>query len=278
VRELPRKNSEAAVVRFLEILASPKLVQRVNAECRHDIVCHKAAPWTRHEQLSLVRLAANNARCNPAHFLKGFPMLFHPSRTSATLTATHIRLRAKLDCFEATQAQFREWVSKIREEAAGRDTVAIECMAAEVETVIAADPKPVDDPPPDAEMTVERLRARANEAITQKDFGAFVGPGPVRVLTKATTTFGRVSPKCKPDIDLSDLNLQSISRFHCTVSLASDLNFYLNCLGSAVIINGCIFAKETVIRLNDRDLIDIGGAFFIFFENQALLQQLRNIH
>jgi hypothetical protein len=204
-------------------------------------------------------------------------MLFHPSRTAAALTATNIRLRAKDSSFEGTKAQFREWVSKIREEAVGKEPVEIDCTAEDVEQILASEVKPVEEPAPVADLTVDGMRARAKEALTAQDFGALVGPGAVRVFKKAKVSLGRASPKCRPDVDLADLNLQSMSRVHCTVWLATDLQFYVRCQGNVVIINGCIFEKGAVVRLKDRDTIDIGGACFIFFENQPLLQQLRNI-
>jgi hypothetical protein len=276
-RELPGKKPETAVPRFLEILASPDLVHRVNNDCRQDVICHKTAPWTRHEHLSLLRLVASNAHCNPVHFLKDFPMLFHPSRTSALLTSTNSRLSSKDNCFESGVAQFREFVSKIREEAVGKEPATIELTVDDVEAVLAAEANPPDEPVPAAALTVEGLRARANEQITPKDFGALVGAGPVRVLKKAKTVFGRGSPKCKPDVDLADLNLQSISRLHCTISLATDLHFYARCDGTVILVNGLVFGKGATVRLNDRDIIDIGGACFVFFENQALLEQLRSL-
>lgn len=276
-RELPGKKPEAAVTRFLEILSSPELVSRVNTDCRQDVICHKTVPWTRHEHLSLLRLVANNERCNPSHFLKHFPMLFHPSRTFASLTATLLRLRSKENSFENALSQFHEFVSKIREEAVGKRPVTIECTADDVAAVLAAEAKSGDESVPDGALTVEGLRVKANEQMTPRDFGALVGAGPVRVLKKAKVVFGRASPKCKPDVDLADLNLQSISRIHCTISLATDLCFYVKCDGNAIIVNGCVFVKGALIRLNDRDMLDIGGACFVFFENQALLQQLRSL-
>jgi hypothetical protein len=272
---LPGKRPEFAVPRFLEILSNPELVQRVNAECRNDIICHKIAPWTRHEHISLLRLVTNNSRCNPAQFLKQFPMLFHPSRTSSALNATNLRLHSKDQSFANHLAQFREFVARIHEEAQGKELAEIDCDVADVERILNENVQPVDEPVVAVDASIDSLRQRANDQLTQKDFGALVGSGQVRVLKKAKTVFGRASPKCKPDVDLAELNLQSISRIHCTILLASDLHFYARCQGSCIIVNGVLFKRGAVVRLFDRDVIDIGGAPFIFFENQSLLAQLR---
>lgn len=280
---LSNKRPETIVGRFLEIINNPELVQRVNSECKNDVIGYKPIPWTKHETLSLIRLVHNNKKCYQIQFLLKFPMLFHPSRTASSLNATFVRLKQKDHNTLSDQlSQFHSAVEKIREECKN-----LELLPFPGDKEIQDDPKSAIEKllyPPKSETeedtiqeyNIETFRQVANEKMTKKSFGALITSGSVKLVEKCRTIFGRASPKCSPDVDLAEFNLQSISRIHCAIFLAKDLNFYIECLGNMIIVNTCIFQKGSIIQIHDSDLIDIGGVPFVFFENLELVSNLRN--
>ncbi|OHT01214.1 FHA domain containing protein [Tritrichomonas foetus] len=311
---LSNKRPEAIVSRFLEIINNPDLIARVNSECRNDIIGYKPIPWTRHENLSLIRLVHNNRKCNHSQFLLKYPMLFHPSRTASSLNATFVRLKSKDHSTISEQHnQFNASVEKIRDECQGlnllpfpgifdignsstndnksdqsaylesinngsanpEDEAYRNTIKGEIEKLLAFPTKEKDDEP-QPDFSIETMRAKAYEKMNKRSFAALVTSGSVKLVEKCRTVFGRASPKCTPDVDLAEFNLQSISRIHCAISIATDLSFYAECIGSTVIVNGVSFSKGKFIKLNDGDMIDIGGAPFVFFENRELMNNLRN--
>jgi hypothetical protein len=243
---------------------------------RGDIVGYKIPPWTRHQQLPLMRLVQNNSqRCLSSQFVATYPLLFHPCRSASSLSATHARLRSKGQDFEYVLGQFREFCQAIHNEVQNEELLDFPGDGSGIDEFTRERSEKVNERSVSPDATLESLRERTAGLVTPTDFGALVGPDNVRVLRKAQTVFRRTSPKCKPDIDLTDLGLQSVSRIHCKLSLAHDLNFYVTCLGKSILVNGCVFRTRAVIQIKDRDLIEVGGAAFIFFENQELMDQLR---
>ena len=279
IRELQNKRTELFVQRFLEVIRSPELTQRAVAECKPDVICCRTAAWEKREHLSLLRLIHNNNRkCQQHVFLTRYPALFHPSRTAAALTAMAGRLKTKEGSYESGIAQFREFVKKVSDEAAGKELLPFpggyEDPVAEVQRILDSEEGPKEEEVKKDE-DLPAVRARVAEMMTPKTFACLVAPGKVKCVRRPRVVFGRESPKCKPDVDLSDMNLQSISRQHCILSLAKDLNFYMRCLGNMIIVNGKVFKKGEIVRIRDADLIDIGGACFVFLENGTLMTSLR---
>ncbi|KAH0786765.1 FHA domain containing protein [Histomonas meleagridis] len=276
---LQNKKVSSIGERFLEIINSEELLQRVCMTTHNDIIAYKAAPWTLLEQLSLVRLIHNNKKCNQVQFLSKFPMLFHPSRTASSLNAANVRLNSKDQAsLEYQLNSFREYCKNIHNEVADMELLPFPGppdYKEQIQNYIQNENFKPDEPQIQRDQNIESIRQRAKERMTKKTFAVLVGPGNIRIIDKCKVVFGRRSPKCTPDIDLSDLCLQSISRLHCSISLATDLRFYLEVLNNYVLVNGIQFGKGKFILLNDRDLIDIGGACFIFLENDDLMNQLR---
>ncbi|KAK8887800.1 Microspherule protein 1 [Tritrichomonas musculus] len=281
---LSNKCPKAIVSRFQEIISNPALIQKVNNECKSDIISYKSAPWTKHENLSLIRLVHNNKKCNHLQFLIKYPMLFHPSRTASSLNASFVRLKSKDHISLSDQlSQFNAAVEKIHEECKN-----LELLPFPGESELKEDPKTAIEKllyPPKLEKeesttqeyNIESFRQTANEKMSKKSFAALVTSGAVKLVEKCRTIFGRASPKCTPDVDLAEFNLQSISRNHCAIFLAKDLNFYIECLGSMIMVNTYIFQKGNIVQIHDTDLLDIGGVPFVFFENKELMENLRNV-
>lgn len=279
VRELQGKKPETFVSRFLEVLHNPELTQRAVSQCKPDVLCCRTAAWEKHEQLSLLRLAHNNKKCPLQVFMQRYPALFHPSRTSASLIATSGRLKDKDGSYESLISQFKEYVRKVSEEAQGKDLLPFpggyDDPVAEIQKILDSEEGPKQEEiKKDEDMAA--VRARVADFMTPKTFACLVAPGKVKCIRRPKVVLGRSSPKCKPDVDLSDMNLQSISRMHCVLTLAKDLNWYVKCVRKMVIVNGKVFKKGCVVRIKDTDLIDIGGACFVFLENGTLMTSLRD--
>lgn len=279
IHELQTKRLESIIPRFFEIMDDPELVQRVNTECKGDIIGYRAATWARHEQLSLLRLVRNNKKCSQQVFLTKFPMLFHPSRSAASLNATYMRLRGKEGSFDNQLSQFESYCKGILTEVEGKELLpfpgGFADPVAEIEKVLEAEKLDVDVPTVEKDNTFDAIRKRTADMMTPKTLACLVGEGNIRAIRKSKVMIGRSSPRCKPDIDLADLHLQSVSRNHCELFLAKDLNFYITCHGNMVIVNGVIYKKGQTIRIHERDLIDIGGCVFVFMENLSLMKSLR---
>lgn len=278
IQELQSKKLETIIPRFLEIMDSPELIDRVNTECKGDIVSYRTATWARHEQLSLLRLVRNNKKCSPQVFLSKFSTLFHPCRSSSALM-TSMRLHTKEGSFENQLAQFKEYCDAIHKEVEGKELLPFPGSCAnpvsEVERVLEQEKLDADVPALEKDETFADLRKRASEFMTVKTLACMVGEGNIRPIRKPKVVFGRSSPRCKPDIDLADLRLQSVSRNHCLLFFATDLNFYIKCLGNMVMVNGTMYKRGEIIKIHDRDLVDIGGCVFVFLENLELMRALR---
>ena len=110
----------------------------------------------------------------------------------------------------------------------------------------------------------------------KNDFYALRGPGSPRIINKACCKIGRQS-LFNDDIDIciTNQNLKKLSRHHATINLTTDMNFYMTIFGSNAIVNGIVFEKGKIVKLNHGDIIDLGGYLFIFIENLTLMSTLR---
>jgi hypothetical protein len=43
----------------------------------------------------------------------------------------------------------------------------------------------------------------------------------------------------------------------------------------SIIVNGVWFRTSAVVQIRDTDLIDVGGASFVFFDNRTLMDKQR---
>jgi hypothetical protein len=281
VTSLPGKTPKEIIDRFTTILNDATLVQRVNKKCNGDILAYKPVPWTVLETYSLIRLTHYNKRCVASAFLERFPTLFHPTRTSSSVSSYYDKLKQKDQASIDTQnIHFKEYQDKIYHDVKGQELTPFPGDDDPVATVTAIIKKENDElilrEEEAKSLSFDAIMAKVNDAWPKKSFAALVGYGDVRWIKGTNIVFGRASPKCRPDIDLFDLSLQSISRKHCAISLRTDLNFYLECIGGNVIVNGTVFKRGSFVKLRNKDVIDIGGAPFVFIENQTLMDSLRS--
>ena len=275
------KTAKEIVDRFKVIMEDESLMQRVNAECNGDILSYKTVPWTNLETFNLIRLVHYNKKCVATGFLEKFPTLFHPTRTPSSVSSNYEKLRQKDQAsIESQKTLFKGFQDKISEAVKGVEPAPFPGVDDPVRAVSQLISEENDDLKEKEEetkkMSFETITSKCNGKWPKNAFAALVGHGPIRWIKGTRIVFGRASPKCQPDIDLADLSLQSISRQHCAISIRTDLNFYLECIGAIVIVNGTVFKKGSVVRLHDRDVLDIGGAPFVFVENPTLMESLRN--
>lgn len=263
--------------RYNEILESKELSQRVIKEANGDILTYKPIPWTKSEFCSLARLSDLNGKCLPSQFLASFPSLFHPARYAGSLLSTYNRLRNHGQNSYSIQNQiFQEFRSQIQKEIQGIKLESFPSLSEDPELAL-RNIIQSDESLTSQSNSIFSIQTLIQKQMSKKTFAALVGIGSPRFLNRTKTSLGRSSPKIKPDIDLSDLNIQTISRKHCNINVCSDLNLYLEVLSKNVIINGVVFQRNAKIRLQNGDILDIGGAPFVFIENIELLTTLRQI-
>ncbi|EAY21790.1 FHA domain containing protein [Trichomonas vaginalis G3] len=278
---LPNRSPSEIVERFTVIMNDPELTERVNHESHNDILSYRPVPWTTLETYNLVRLCHQNKRCIPTTFLERFPSMFHPSRTATAITTMDEKLRQKeQSSIESQNAIWRQYQDEIYKFVDNHDLVAFPGSEDPVKDVTEFIKSETDNLLKQEEQTkglsFDVITSKVEGKWTKKSFAVLVGGTDVRLIESTNVVFGRASPKCKPDVDLAYLNLQSISRRHCAIKLCTDLRFYIECLGAIVIVNGSIFKKGSIVRLHDKDIIDIGGAPFVFVENHSLMDSLRH--
>lgn len=133
---------------------------------------------------------------------------------------------------------------------------------------------PSESPEGSRENMLTKIKQQARMKMKPNDLAGFVGRMGMTPMTKAVVTLGRATPLTHPDVDLAGYCIQSIGRIHCKVSLKADLNFYLECIGRDVIIDGMLFRHGSKIKLNDGSLIDVGVPL-LFVENIDFLEKLR---
>lgn len=277
---LNERTPKEIVERFITILNSKELTERVNKECKNDILSFRQVPWTKEETYQLIRLCTENKKFNPRLFINKYPNLFHPSRTPSTLQTAYDKTKARGQATHDMQAsiikKFHDDISALVKSHELLPFPGLDEPNATINNIIKEETGVSTEKAESSEFSYDVIAQRVAGRWTNKIFAALVGLGEVRMISSTRVVFGRASPKRRPDIDLADLNLQSISRLHCAITLRLDLNFYLQCIGPMVIVNGSVYMKDSIIKIKDRDVIDIGGAPFVFFENKDLLAQLRS--
>lgn len=273
---LPNYTPKQIFERFNELIKDGDLSKKI-LKNDPNILQHRKVPFSSIEKFNLSRLTREN-KFSPDLFLKNAPELFHVTRTAKDLNEQNEIMKKDNDVtIESQKIEFYKFRQDVLKVISGADLIDFEgsdkagqiinSMMSSKDNNVELDIK--------QKITVELIESRVEDKWNKKVFAALVGKGEVRLLTRPNCLIGRTSPKCNPDIDLSDLKLQSISRKHCEIKLCKDINFYLTCIDGIVIINGIVFRKESVIRLNNRDILDIGGAPFMFLENLSLLEPVR---
>jgi len=267
-------------LRFLEILSRPDLIERVNKESSFDILSYRPVPFSKLEVFSFVRLINNNKRCESDIFLRRFGSLFHPTRTVNSLNSYFERLRQKeQNLFDFQYSLFKDLQESICKEVKSEKDINYVLDENSYEVFRCLFEKEKNELEHNRgharSFSLDDIKSRVVGRWNSKILCSLVGSGEVRLVSQSKSIIGRASPKCHPTIDLSDLNLQSISRHHCILSFRSDLKFYLECSGSSVLVNGVVFKKGSIIQLKDCDFLDIGGALFMFLENPELIPSLR---
>lgn len=277
----PGRSIQEIFQRYHEILGNKELSARVIKETGGDILSYKPVSYTRSEFCNLARLSEINGKCLPTQFLNSFPSLFHPARYAGSLMSTYNRLRNHGQNSYSYQNQlFQDFRQSIQSDIKNLPLESVQGFDDPEATLRKINHSETTflSESLTSQNSIKNIQILIQKQMSKRTFGSLVGIGPPRYINKARTLIGRQSPKVQPDIDLSDLNLQSISRRHCFILFCSDFFFYLDVLAKNVIVNGIVFQKNTKVRLQNGDILDIGGAPFIFFENFDLLHSLRNIN
>lgn len=262
-----RKSVENYSKRFLEIKADDLISRKIGRE----LFTYRSPPWSALETMNLSRLHQLNSRRISPNFLEDFPTLFNPTRNKAAILAAVSRLKHG----NTATKQFKEWVSSVQQDAHAIGVPSIpkkKQQAEQIQKLL----KEEETSQLQEHCSYETLRSRCN--FSSNTFAVLLGTNSEiqYKIKKAHVIVGRSSLKENPDIDLKDCGLMTISRRHLEINLATDLNFYLHPLKGFVIINGAVFKDDQRIQLKDRDVLDIGGELFMFFENQEMMSKLRS--
>jgi hypothetical protein len=172
IGQFPTKKPDSLLPRFLQILNDHTLVKRVNRETRGDIVGYKIRPWTRHEHLSLMQLVRNNGpRCDASQCLTKYPLLFHPCRTSSSVSATDARLRSRGHNFEDVLAQFREFCQAIHKDSQNLALLDLPCDLSRIDEFTADACEKVNKLAVKPDATLQSLRERTVGVVSPSAFG-----------------------------------------------------------------------------------------------------------
>jgi len=262
--------------RFLEIMKTPELMERIQQEYKGDVLSYKPAPFSNLESYYLVKALDFLNTTDFAIATDRYPMLFHPSRTLGAYSIQYNRLSSKNQHTSTAQQElFMSFVQQIREKISGETILPFPGNIADPETTISEiTGKPKDEPKKTNEIIMPNFASFheiAKNSFTPTTFAVLVGFEKVHQIDKIKTILGRFSPKSQADIDVecdkSHNSLSKVSRHHAEITLAKDMRFYLKVLGKIVLINGKVFTTNSIVHIKKRDLIDIGGYMHVFFEN-----------
>ena len=261
--------------RFFEIMNSRALQQRVYEAANGDLIQFKRVKFSRYEEFQAINAQRMLATTNPLKILEAFGPCFHLTRSTSSIVAHCFLMQSHgVGSFRSQLSNYTKWKEGL---------VKPNAMARLVEvptTVKDLDPF-VRRKEPDMRKIVRNFKTVGqvwNHALgnfRKGDYFALRGPGQRFLCNEKTTVIGRNTQDNHVDVDLAPLKLPKVSRVHAVINLCSDLNFYMECKGRSVIVNGIVFMKGEWVRISNGDLLDIGGYACIFIEHTTYMQELR---
>ncbi|KAK8900303.1 Microspherule protein 1 [Tritrichomonas musculus] len=264
--------------RFFEILKSPELQKRANKYMNYDLVHFHRVKFSipeEYQTFNASRLLRNN---NPIKILRFFQPTFHLTRSPNSIVALQFKKKQMNTNYNTCLSEFIKYKKYL-----------ISLCTKEELDELNFDYTPDDFAPYIIQNLAQQMtpvniyQTFANIAnylqipFRKNDFYAIRGPGSPHIINKAICKIGRQSLFSEDGLDVCITNskLKKLSRHHATISLSTDMNFYLAIYGENAIVNGLIFRKGKIIRIRNGDVIDLGGYLFIFIENMSLMSSLR---
>jgi hypothetical protein len=276
----PGKTISQMLDRFRVIMSSKPLQTRVLNHCRGDIIRYRRARFTPLEDFAIANAQRLLRTTNPMKILEGFQHGFHLSRSPDSILGRMTLQQSRgVNAWNVQHTLYQRFKNGILKDFPAEQLVAIPTTVDDI-AQFARDPSP-DAPSFRTEQffdTVGQLHDHIQPRFGRCDFYALRGRGQPFFCSRAHITIGRRTPSNSVDVDLSVFGLRQISRVHARITMCIDLNFYLDVVGRFVIVNGVVVRNGNVVKLRDRDVVDIGTYVFMFVEHVALMEQLRRLN
>lgn len=274
--DIPGNRTPAQILdHFLTMIKQPLLLERVRQFCSNNICQFRdQIPFSPVEDYYLVNALRLENTSDVSKITKTFGNYFHISRTLAQLRARQFSLNiagkmhypGQLEEFKAFKKQLLEKYTEDQ----------LEEIATTVDQLTPYFVEKAKSEPfmQELERVMNDIDQKTQNSFGRGDYAALVGKlGPLKI-NKAKSIIGRSSQFIGADIDLTQYRVQTVSRRHAEIKLCKDFRFYIECLGSNIIINGTVLRTGEKSLLSHRDIIDIGGCLFIFFQNLEIFKNI----
>ena len=277
--EIPGNNHtpDQILDRFLTVLKNKLFLERVRQKCHGDIFQVRGitqfSPIEDYYYVNAMRILQTQL-AKP--IMKHLPHLFHLSRNNSQFETEKFMLLTKGQLgYDQQLQQFLEFKNHI---------LNTYTQHSQISPTTLDDIKPYffETSPhlsifPEVGQTIDEIDKSVQDSFVRGDLAALKGKSAnIMAIKKPLTFIGRNSQFIDVDIDLTYYHTSNISRKHASIKLCTDLHFYIECIGSNLIINGKILLTGEKALLQHRDIIDIGGCLFIFFERLDFMNKLRN--
>jgi len=256
----PNVNIRDIMKRFYIIMNSPVLIERVKQSSRENIFDFKRVPFSQMEDFFLSAANKKLNKTGTVSIMKKYGNMFHPSRSHESLASrlfvlTNLKKESyvyQLNMFN--QAKEFKFIANSQQ---NRGISQAKSLAQR-----------------NSWLSVQE---KAQGLMQKGQLAVLVGRGPPLFITQHITKIGRRSQFLSVEIDLSHLHAAHVSRLHCAIFMFKDFRFYMEAIGSSVIVNGHLILKGSMCLLKSGDIIDIGGCLFMFVEKETIFTKLRMI-
>ncbi|EAX90322.1 FHA domain containing protein [Trichomonas vaginalis G3] len=262
--------------RFLQLMKQPLLLERVKQFCNNNIFQFRGQiPFTTVEDYYLVNSLRLENTSEASDVTKTFGNYFHISRTLAQLRSRQFAL--SISGKSLYQTQLDDFI-KFKKEILKKYTEdQLTQIANTVDQLTPYFLSHAVNIPFMEELTkvLDEVDKKVQSEFQRGEYAALLGKLGPHKITKPKTLIGRNSQFIGVDIDLTPYHIQTISRKHASIKLCTDFNYYIECLGSNIIINGKLLLPGEVAKLSHRDIIDIGGCLLLFLQNNHVHEGIR---
>lgn len=266
--------------RFFTVIKHPMFRERVRQKCHGDIFQVRGnVPFSPIEDY----LIANSQRLLQTSLtsiiLRSFAQNFHLSRTKSTIDDEKYLLYSKgKSGYDIQLDLFKKFKESIIKKYSEEELMPLDLNAETVSKFFVEKSKETNSFLPEVGECVDEIDKNAQEAFVKGELAAFRGKTGLLTIKKPITYIGRNSQFVDVDIDLTPYHNLNVSRKHAVVKLCTDLKFYIECLGSNIIVNGKVLLNGEKALLGHRDIVDIGGCLFIFIERLEFMNKIRKVH
>ena len=262
--------------RFLTVLNNKLFLERVRQKCHGDIFQMRTpVPFSLIEDYNFVNAMRILQTQLPKSVMKYYQDRFHISRTNGQFESEKFMLLTKGQLGYDKQLESFLQFKKSMIEKYKDSQVQLNLDVSSVAPYF-FEKSPQMTIYPEVGETIDEIDSSIQNSFVRGDLAALKGKfANIMTIKKPLVFIGRTSQFIDVDIDLTFYHTLNVSRRHASIRLCTDLHFYIECIGSNLIINGKVLLKGEKAMLNHRDIIDIGGCLLIFFERLDFMNKLR---